>query len=101
MKKPPTEETRLKRQCTQLLKTFGGFSLPIPGGAYGVHGAPDRICWLKGRTVAIEFKRPTGKLSEAQEQIKQRIESAGGSYAIVRNLEQFVEVFNLPVKGLF
>jgi hypothetical protein len=54
-----------------------------------------------GRVVATEFKKPAGKLSEAQEGIRQRIESAGGTYAVIRSLEDFVQVFNLPVRGLF
>lgn len=100
-KKPQTIETALKRQCSQLLRQFGGYSLPIPGGAYGVRGAPDRICWLAGRCKAIEFKRPGGKLSEAQQVIRDRIRAAGGEYEVITTLAQFVEVFNLPVKGLF
>jgi hypothetical protein len=100
-KKPQTHETRVKRQCIALLKTLGGYSLPIPGGLMGTRGAPDRICWYHGRAVATEFKKPTGKLSEAQEAIRQKIESTGGTYAVIRSLEDFVETFNLPVKGLF
>jgi len=101
MTKPQKPETALKRQCTQLLKQFGGFSLPIPGGAYGVRGAPDRMCWLAGRCVATEFKKPTGKLSEAQEGIRDKIKAAGGEYVVIRTLDQFVELFHLPVKRMF
>lgn len=101
MAKSQTLETQIKRQCTILLKRLGGFSLPIPGGVMGTRGAPDRICWHGGRVVAIEFKTPTGKLSEAQEDIRAKIESSGGVYAVIRSLEDFVKVFNLPVKGLF
>jgi hypothetical protein len=100
-KKPQTPETQVKRACTILLKQLGGYSLPIPGGAYGVRGAPDRICWYKGDGIAVEFKKPTGKLSEAQEVIMRNILSAGGRYVVVRSLEDFVDAFNLPVKGLF
>jgi len=100
-KKPQTPETAIKRQCSILLRQLGGYSLPIPGGAYGVRGAPDRICWYQGQVVAAEFKKPTGKLSEAQEDIRDKIEAAGGTYAVIRSLEDFVKVFNLPIKGLF
>ena len=101
MSKPQKPETALKRQCSQLLRQFGGYSLPIPGGAYGIRGAPDRVCWLAGRVVATEFKKPTGKLSEAQEAIRDKIVAAGGEYVVIRTLDEFVEVFRLPVKGLF
>jgi hypothetical protein len=100
-KKLQTPETAIKRQCSILLRQFGGYSLPIPGGAYGIRGAPDRICWYQGRVVATEFKKPTGKLSEAQEGIRDKIKSAGGTYVIIRSLDDFVKVFNLPIKGLF
>ena len=100
-KKPQTPETAIKRQCSILLRQLGGYSLPIPGGAYGTRGAPDRICWYQGRAVACEFKRPGGKLSAHQEIVRDKIQAAGGTYAVIRSLEDFVEVFNLPVRGLF
>jgi hypothetical protein len=101
MAKQQTPETALKRQCTKLLKTFGGFSLPIPGGAYGVNGAPDRICWYMGRGVAIEFKSGRNGLMPAQKAIKAGIEGAGGEYYLVRTPQEFIDAMGLPVKALF
>lgn len=96
-----TEETILKRQCSQLLRNFGGFSIPIPGGAYGMPGAPDRIVFYKGKALATEFKTPGKNLGPKQEIIKQRIEATGCAYLLIRSVEDFVRELDLPVKGLF
>lgn len=100
-RKPQTPETALKRQCSILLRQFGGYSLPIPGGAYGVPGAPDRIVFYKGTTYATEFKAPGKNLGPKQIEIKARIEATGCKYLVIRELKEFVEALNLPVKGLF
>lgn len=99
--KPVKPETALKRQCSQLLRTFGGFSLPIPGGAYGVPGAPDRIVFYKGQALATEFKQPGKNLGPAQREIKERIEATGCPYLLIRSVEDFVAALDLPVKALF
>jgi hypothetical protein len=99
--KKQTPETALKRQCSQLLRTFGGYSLPIPGGAYGVSGAPDRIVFYKGRALATEFKAPGKDLGPKQKVIKEQIEATGCTYLLIRSVGDFVEALELPVKGLF
>jgi hypothetical protein len=87
MTRKRTPETALKRAATQLVRLHGGFHLPIPGGAYGVSGAPDRIVFYQGRAYAVEFKAPGRKLGPAQERIKAAIEAAGCPYLVVRSLE--------------
>ena len=100
-KKEAKPETALKRQCSKLLRTFGGFSIPIPGGAYGMAGAPDRIVFYKGRALATEFKAPGKNLGPKQEVIKERIEATGCTYLLIRSVADFVAALELPVKGLF
>ena len=50
------EESNLKRAGTKLLKDYGGYSLPIPGGMGAIGGSPERICFCAARAVAVEFK---------------------------------------------
>ncbi len=100
-KKPQTPETALKRQCSQLLRQFGGYSLPIPGGAYGVPGAPDRMVFYKGTASATEFKAPGKNLGPKQREIKERIEATGCPYLLIRSVEDFVRALGLPVRGLW
>lgn len=100
-KKPQTPETALKRQCSQLLRQFGGYSLPIPGGAYGVPGAPDRMVFYKGQAFATEFKAPGKNLGPKQIEIKEKIEATDCPFLVIRSLEDFVRELDLPVKTLF
>ena len=100
-RKPQTPETALKRQCSTLLRQLGGYSLPIPGGAYGVPGAPDRIVFYRGMVYATEFKAPGKSLGPKQKEIRDRIEATGCKYLVVRDVRDFVEALDLPVKGLF
>jgi hypothetical protein len=99
--KKQTVETALKRQCIQLLRQFGGYSLPIPGGAYGVPGAPDRIVFYQGTVYATEFKSPGKNLGPKQIEIRDRIEATGCKYLVIRELREFVEALGLPVMGLW
>jgi hypothetical protein len=80
---------------------MGGFSIPIPGGAYGVPGSPDRIVFYKGNAFATEFKAPGKKLGPKQEEIRERIEATGCKYLVIRELKEFIEALNLPVKMIF
>jgi hypothetical protein len=101
MAKPQEPETALKKACSQLLRTFGGFSLPIPGGAYGMPGAPDRIIFFQGQAYAAEFKAPGKYLGPKQREIKERIEATGCTYLVIRSVEDFVQALGLPVRWLF
>ncbi|TSA09392.1 MAG: hypothetical protein D4R73_07040 [Deltaproteobacteria bacterium] len=95
------EESNLKRACTYLLKTHGGFSLPLPGGMGAVNGSPDRICFYEGRAVSVEFKVADRKLSRTQEEMKANIEATGNVYAVVRCEADFAAAMGLPVRMLF
>ena len=95
------EETNLKRACTLLLKQYGGYSLPIPGGLGSVNGSPDRICFYAGRAVAIEFKRPGQKLSAAQEEMCANIRACGCEYHLVTCERDFIAAMQLPIRKLF
>jgi hypothetical protein len=95
------EETNLKRSCTFLLKRYGGFSLPIPGGIGSINGSPDRICFYAGRAVCIEFKRPGQDLSNSQKEMRANIQATGCEYHLVRNENDFIAAMQLPVRKLF
>jgi hypothetical protein len=99
--KKQTPETALKRACSQLLRQFGGVSLPIPGGAYGVPGSPDRIIFYQGTAYAAEFKAPNKNLSPAQQAIREKIEATGCKYLLIRDVKDLVDALALPVLGVW
>lgn len=53
-------------------------------------GAPDRIVFMRGVTLMVELKSPTGTLSAAQRREHLRIGQLGGMYVWV--LRTFAEV---------
>jgi len=48
-----------------------------------------KIEGVLGRTISIEVKNTIGVQSDAQKEIQNRVESLGGIYILVRNLESF------------
>lgn len=95
------EETNLKRACTYLLKRHGGFSLPLPAGIGSMPGAPDRICFYKGRAPCIEFKREGQDLDRAQKEMCANIQACDCEYYLVRNEDDFIAAMGLPILKLF
>lgn len=81
-------ESKLKRDMKVMLRKRGAAFFPIPGGAYGMEGAPDIVVCHHSRFLAIEAKTETGRQSEVQK-IRQRwIESAGGIYLLARSVSE-------------
>ena len=70
----------------------GCFSWKQHGGQFGTSGLPDIFCCIGGRFMAIEVKRPGGKLSKLQEIAIARITAAGGIAAVVTSLQEVREI---------
>jgi hypothetical protein len=59
----------------------------------GAHrGLSDLICVKDGRTVFIECKTATGKLSEHQQAFRDAISQGGGEYRIARSIEDVMDM---------
>ena len=57
-----------------------------------VPGISDLIIWLpNGHAIMVEVKDATGKQSEAQIKIQNKLEKIDGIYLLVRSLEDFKE----------
>ncbi len=85
-----TPETSVKHSVKQALDLLGVFHFPILQGLGAARGIPDRIAVIDGRFIAIEIKRPGGKLSEHQETFKHRVEKAGGVFLTISDVEDLV-----------
>ena len=72
------------------------YVVKYPGGIYGTKGAPDVICCLMGRFVAIEMKSETGQLTKLQELNQQMILRSGGIFSVCRSAAEGVSL----LKGL-
>jgi ribosomal 50S subunit-recycling heat shock protein len=70
----------------------------VNGGYYRpstqVKGIADINATINGRTLAIEIKVGKDRQSEAQRAYQDRIERSGGTYWIVKDFDQFYELYN-------
>lgn len=81
-----TPEGRVKAKVNKALKTLGlecWRFMPVQSG-YGTPALDYLLC-IKGRFVALETKKPGGKLTPLQEGTKAAIEAAGGIVLIIQD----------------
>lgn len=89
-----TPEGKIKELVKTYLKSLGTdcwFFMPVSNGL-GVHGIPDIIGCYKGRSFAIETKKPGGKPTALQVMQITKIQEAGG-FAIVVDGPEALEQF--------
>ena len=62
------------------------------GGFYraGTPGSPDVVCVIEGKFVGLEIKSQDGELNPNQEEFRRRLIQAGGSYHVVRALDDVI-----------
>jgi hypothetical protein len=98
MARKKTEESSLKNAAKDFLALYGIWTFPLTAGMGSYPGAPDRIGIYKGKPLAIEFKRPTGRLTWFQEEFKGMWKSNGGIFITCRSIEDLAE--GLGIKTL-
>jgi len=86
------EATIVKNICDYLKKLDKCFFWKEHGGMYGTAGIPDIIICYKGKFVALEAKRPGGKLTKLQEKTIKDIRAAEGAAYIVTSVEEVKEI---------
>jgi hypothetical protein len=55
-------------------------------------GWPDFPCFKKGRVLFVEFKSPTGRLSEAQKEVQAELERQGFKYVVVIHASDAIDI---------
>lgn len=88
--------TRINNQGTWVRDKFskdGGYYRP----STQVKGIADIDALIKGYKVAIEVKIGSDRQSEAQKDYQAKIERAGGYYWIVKDFDQFHELYTIFV----
>lgn len=58
--------------------------------SFGVKGAPDIVCCIKGKFVGIEVKRTGGKQSVEQKLFQQALERSGGIYILAYSVDDVI-----------
>ena len=98
-------ETEIQKDILDLLDTKGLFhwrSEPVSRHGHrarpGTVGMPDIFCLVGGHLYGLEVKTPDGKPSKEQLEWGRNIEKAGGSFFIVRSIEDVLAALTEPKK---
>ena len=90
LQKIPLTETDVKRQVKDYLSINGWFSFHLMAGPLSYLGLPDRIAIKAGRVLFIEIKKAGGIQSAHQKEFQRQIESHGGNYLLIHNLDELI-----------
>lgn len=95
-----TPETKTKQDIKNYLRKRGVFFYHNLACLGSYKGIPDITAIYQGKVYQIEVKTPTGKLSSAQQDFRDKWQEQGGAL-IVGGLEQVVRVieYDHPVKN--
>jgi len=100
MAKMAPKESEIQKAILQYLALCKGVyafrtnnvGVPLQGGTgfrpSPVKGLADLLCVVEGHFLALEVKRPGGKLSEAQKGFLASVKAAGGTAEVVTSVEE-------------
>ncbi len=91
-------ETSITRQIKQVLFQVGYFPIKIAGGPYQKPGISDLLVCGEGKFIAIEVKKPGGRISPLQEQFLNDVRAAGGIAFVAYSIDDVVRRLELPAK---
>lgn len=97
MNSVPIKETDITSAIKDILKQVGAFPVKIAGGPFQ-HGIADLLVCYDGKFVAIEVKRPNGRLTEDQEKFLHNVRAAGGIAFVAYSVDDVVKELDLNVK---
>lgn len=86
-------ERDITRAIMDYLLLMGAWVFKVHGHLGQKKGVPDILACHRGRFIAIEVKRPGGKLSEHQEQQLEEIRVAGGVALVAFDVMDVMKVF--------
>ena len=86
-RKKLTPESQLKRAVKDFLDLYRIWTFPVMQNVGSHPGVADRLGIYKGKPLALELKRPGGRLSPSQEVFKTEWEREGGIYIECRSIE--------------
>ena len=86
-----TPEKLVQSAVTRYLRARGYLVERNNQGLGSVPGRPDLQAAKRGVIIMVECKGPKGRLSEAQEQYKARLEAQGIEVFVPHSIEEFME----------
>ena len=85
-------ESVVLQQVRDYLRLRGWYVIRIQQSLGSHRGLSDLICVKEGRTVFLECKTATGRLSPDQQGFQEAIRASGGEYVVARCLEDVMEL---------
>ena len=79
-----TPEAKVKKQVTDILKSFGAYYFTPVTGGFGRSGIPDIVACYRGRFIGIECKAGKGVPTALQLKNLQDIKDQGGVSVVVK-----------------
>jgi hypothetical protein len=98
---PPMKEGDITRGIRQVLGQLGAVAVKFWGGPMTERGVSDLLCCYEGRFLAIEVKRPGGRVSPEQERFLERVRAAGGIGLVIHSIDELIDSLNLRDRFLF
>lgn len=101
-KLPPLKEKDIEKQIVSVLQRVGALVIQTHGQIWNKvppkAGISDLIACLDGKCIAIEVKRPGGKLTENQERFLHDVRAAGGIAFVAYDVVDVVKALGLKVR---
>lgn len=91
-------EKTIENKIKSYLDSIGAYYIKTHGNVFSKSGVPDIIACVNGRFVAIEVKKPDGRVSELQKANIKLIKQSGGVAFVAYSLEEakrYLKEFNL------
>lgn len=81
-------EKQIENQIKRYLDSLGAWHIKTHGNMFSRAGTPDVLACINGKFVAIEVKRPGGRVSALQKAQIKLIHAAGGVAFVAYSLEE-------------
>lgn len=93
----PITEAKVKADIRAKLCEWKALGRPISwfwplGGAFGKSGVEDLVLCVNGQYVAVEVKRPGGKLTPLQRTRRDAVQQSNGIAICARDVDYFIAV---------
>jgi hypothetical protein len=98
---PPQKEADITRGIRQLLLQLGAVAVKFWGGPCTARGVSDLLVCYQGRFIAIEVKRPGGRVSPEQERFLERVRAAGGIGLVAYGVDDVIDGLEVRDRFLF
>jgi hypothetical protein len=98
---PQILERDITKAIRGLLGDLGAFSFKHWSGPMSMKGVSDILACFEGRFLAIEVKRPGGRVSPDQELFLARVRKAGGIGLVAYSVDDVVEGLGVKDRFLF